>query len=292
MKPKSGCFQTASAKQAGIDSVTTKFMKTIIRISSHSLGTAVCAVVMLALATFRAKAGVTLNTIHSSGGNNDCSADAVAVPGNDAIADRASELTGIYTQVAVGDPDFGGGTNAPWILGTGLVESQLGPNGLPVLSASGIAQLGTSSDMDPVTHELLWWSPGASPYVSLDSDPVQINSMPFSYGYPNVNWYPTGQTSDANFYRTVEWQGTFKTPKGGSISLDLSVDDDAWVFIDGTLVAEDHYGYTSNTTNAMSAGTHLITVFYDDRQQIYDAMYFSSSVPFAPVRGHGEHGHH
>lgn len=234
-------------------------------------------VAVVALAAFRAQAGGTPNNIHSS---------------DKAISHRANELTGIYTQVAVGDPDFGGGTNAPWILGTGLVASQLGPNGFPVLSDTGIAQLGTSSDMDPVTHELLWWSPEANPYVSLDSDPIQINALPFSYGYPNVNWYPTGQTSDANFYRTVEWQGTFKTAKGGSISLNVSVDDDAWVFIDGTLVAEDHYGYTSNTTNTLSAGKHIITIFYDDRQQIYDAMYFSSSVPFDPVRSHGKHGHH
>jgi len=134
----------------------------------------------------------------------------------------------------------------------------------------------------------LWWSPGASPYVSLDSEPVQINTLPFSYGYPNVNWYATGQTSDDNFYRTVEWQGTFKTAKGGSISLNVSLDDDAWVFIDGTLVAEDHYGYTSNTTTAMSPGMHTITIFYDDRQPIYNAMYFTSSVPFTPVHGHGQ----
>ncbi|HXC35321.1 MAG TPA: hypothetical protein VNV43_05560, partial [Candidatus Acidoferrales bacterium] len=67
-------------------------MKAITRISSHSPGAAVCAVVMLALAAFRAQAG------------------------NDAMSDRSNELTGIYTQVAVGDPDFGGGTNAIWIL--------------------------------------------------------------------------------------------------------------------------------------------------------------------------------
>ena len=108
-------------------------MNSKIRISSYSLGAAVCGVVMLALAAFRAQAGVTQNTIRSPGGNAGGSVGAATVPGKGAISDRTNELTGIYTQVAVGDPDFGGGTNAPWILGTGLVESQLGPNGLPVL---------------------------------------------------------------------------------------------------------------------------------------------------------------
>lgn len=210
------------------------------------------------------------------------------------IADRENGLTGLYTQVAVGDPDFGSGTNAGWIIGTGLVQSQLGPNGLPVLSDAGIARLGTSSDMDPTTHELLWWSPGTDPYVSLDAKPVQIDAMPFAYGYPNVNWYPTGQTSDNNFFRTVQWQGTFHMENAGSITLSLAVDDDAWVFIDGTLVTEDHYGYTANPTIAVSAGKHTLTLFYDDRFPIYDAIYFTSSVPFSPVRGrgHGEWGGH
>jgi hypothetical protein len=200
-----------------------------------------------------------------------------------AISAQADALTGFYTQVAVGDPDFSGGFNAGTTLGTGLVENQLGPDGLPVLSASGIAQLGTSSDMNPTTHELLWWSAGADPYVSLDSNPVQVNSLPFSYGYPNVDWYPTGQTDDNSFYRTVQWQGTFDLSSADSISLSLSVDDDAWVFLDGTLVAEDHYGYASDTTTPLSAGAHSIKIFYDDRFPIYDALYLSSSIPLSPV---------
>ncbi len=196
---------------------------------------------------------------------------------------RADALTGFYTQVAVGDPDFGGGTNAGGTLGTGLIANQLGPNGLPVLSAPGIARLGTSSDMNPTTHELLWWSAGANPYVSLDSNPVQTNTLPLNYGYPNVNWYPTGQTGDNNFFRTVQWQGTFTMGTTGSISLYLQADDDAWAFIDGTLVAEDHYGYVSNTSTAVSAGTHSIKLFYDDRFPVYDQIVFTSSVPILPV---------
>jgi hypothetical protein len=200
-----------------------------------------------------------------------------------AISARPDALTGFYTQIAVGDPDFGGGTNAGGTLGTGLIADQLGPNGLPVLSPSGIAQLGNDSDMDSRTHELLWWSAGADPYVGLDSNPTQTNSMPFSYGYPNVDWYATGQTDDNNFYRAVHWQGTFKMATAGSISLSLAVDDDAWVFIDGTLVGEDHYGYESNISAQVSSGTHSIDMFYDDRFPIYNAVQFSSSVPLSPV---------
>ncbi|HEV2436785.1 MAG TPA: hypothetical protein VG077_12365 [Verrucomicrobiae bacterium] len=199
-----------------------------------------------------------------------------------AASARADALTGLYTQVALGDPDFYGGSNAGATLATGMVQSQLGPDGLPVLSAAGISRLGTGADMNPATGELLWWSAGTDPYVSLDQIPVQINSMPLNYGFPNP-WYPTGQSGDQNFYRSVHFEGAFNLATAGSISLTLQVDDDAWLFIDGTLTAEDHYGYVSNTSTPMSAGTHRIDVFYDDRFPQYDQMTLSSSVPLSPV---------
>lgn len=191
----------------------------------------------------------------------------------------ASALTGFYTQVAAGDPDFGG---SPEILPVGLVQSQLGPDGLPVLNATGISTLGTS-DINPTTDELLWWSPGAGdPNVSHDLNPVEVDTLPMSFGYPNP-WYPTGQTSDSSYFRTVHWAGTFDLATAGSISLDVSVDDDSWIYIDGTLDNEDHYGFNSDTTTALSAGVHTINIFYDDRQPVYDAFNLTSSVTLSPV---------
>ena len=192
---------------------------------------------------------------------------------------QPSALTGFYTQVAVGDPDFG---SAPEILPTGLVQSQLGPNGLPVLSAAGITTLGTS-DINLATDELLWWTPGGrDPYVSGDLNPVEVDSLPMSFGYPNP-WYPTGQSGDGSYFRSVHWEGTFDLATAGSISLDVSVDDDSWIYIDGTLVNEDHYGFESDTTTALLAGGHNIDIFYDDRQPVYDSFNLTSSVTLSPV---------
>jgi hypothetical protein len=197
---------------------------------------------------------------------------------------HADALTGYYTAVAAGDPDFYGGLNAPniGIMGTGNVQSQLGPNGLPVLSAAGMSLFGSSSDMNATTHELLWWSPGLDPYVSKDPIPVQVDSMPMVFGYPNA-WNVTGQSSDSSYFRSVHWQGTFNLGSAGPISLTMSVDDDAWLFIDGTLAMEDHYGYTANANPTMSAGTHSIDIFYDDRFPVNDAFNLSSSVALSPV---------
>jgi hypothetical protein len=195
---------------------------------------------------------------------------------------QPSALTGFYTQVAAGDPDFDGGAYAGGILPTGMVQGQLGPHGLPVLSLNGIAALGTS-DLNPVTHELLWWSPGqADPYVSNDLNPVQVDTLPINYGYPNP-WYPTGQGSDSSYFRTVHWQGTFGLATAGSVSFSLQVDDDVWLFVDGNLVNEDHYGYSSDTTTGFSAGPHSVDVFFDDRFREFDQILVNSSVPLSPV---------
>ncbi|HTR42676.1 MAG TPA: hypothetical protein VMH87_13775 [Pseudomonadales bacterium] len=195
---------------------------------------------------------------------------------------QTSALTGYYTQVAAGDPDFGSGPDAGWILPNGLVQSQLGPDGLPVLSASGMTTLGTS-DMNQTTHELLWWSPGQQdPYVSHDLNPVEVDTLPMSFGYPNP-WYPTGQNSDSSYFRTVHWQGTFDLATAGPISLNVSVDDDSWIYIDGNLANEDHYGFTEDTTTDLSAGVHSINIFFDDRQPVYDGFNLTSSVPLSPV---------
>ena len=195
---------------------------------------------------------------------------------------QTSALTGFYTQVAAGDPDFGSGPDAGYILPDGLIQSQLGPDGLPVLTAAGIAQFGTS-DINPLTDEALWWSPGqGDPYVSYDLNPVEVDSLPMAFGYPNA-WYPTGQSDDLSYFRTVEWVGTFDLATDGSIELDVSVDDDSWIYIDGTLVNEDHYGTVSDTTTDLSAGEHTINIFYDDRQPIYDGFNLTSSVTLSPV---------
>jgi hypothetical protein len=98
-----------------------------------------------------------------------------------------------------------------------------------------------------------------------------------------MNWYPTGQTDDNTYYRTVRWEGTFNMASAGQISLSLAVDDDVWVFIDGILANEDHYGFSSNSVTAVSAGTHSIEMFYDDRIPVNDQITFSSSVPLSPV---------
>jgi hypothetical protein len=62
----------------------------------------------------------------------------------------------------------------------------------------------------------------------------------------------------------------------------MSSDDDAWLFVDGNLVAETHYD-GANPTATFSAGTHSIDIFYADRIPVYDSFALTFSVPLSPV---------
>lgn len=63
----------------------------------------------------------------------------------------------------------------------------------------------------------------------------------------------------------------------------MQVDDDAWLYVDGNLVNEDHYGYSGDTTTDFSAGVHSIDLFFDDRFTVYDQFVLTSSVTLSPV---------
>ena len=191
----------------------------------------------------------------------------------------ASALTGFFYQMSSSDPDRGRG------IGQGLVENQLGPNGLPVLSAFGFSQnLGNSADINPLTHELLWWSPGLDPFVSLDSNPVQTTTLPI---VQTSNFFPTGQSDDFTFLRTVHWTGSFNLASPGSVALTLGSDDDAFVFIDSQLAIDDGgihpLSVVSNTITNLSAGNHSIDIFFSDRDQSQSGIELFSDVVLNPT---------
>jgi len=186
-------------------------------------------------------------------------------------------VTGYYFKVQENDPDFGRGVDGGPV--QGLVANTLGPDGLPVVTPFGRTYMGGSGPITQVNSkgELLWWSAGATPYVSVDK--VSVDALPLNF--PN-NFYPTGQTNDLTYFRSVHWEGTFVTPASGQITLSLGSDDDSWVFIDGKLAIDDGgvkgLDFVPNTITGLSAGTHTIDIFYDDRYPTDAGIEFNSSV--------------
>jgi hypothetical protein len=164
------------------------------------------------------------------------------------------------------DPDFENGNDD--VVVPGLVEELVGPHGFPVASAKGLnwgttygGLSGNITDVYPSSNEILWWSTaslwGITPLYQ------EISPMPISNLPP---WLPGG---DIGGYRTVHWEGWFRTDDG-FIDLLVAASDDCWVFVDGVLLLDSGgvKPYSSLfSENALSQGVHQVDIFYADRNQ-------------------------
>jgi fibro-slime domain-containing protein len=180
---------------------------------------------------------------------------------------RADSLAAYYYVVSPTDHDFSQGIDGGPV--TGLVQSTL-VGGLPVASTLGMTGPFASGPFKDLTglNQLTWWSPSLNPNVTLDT----VTTINLPIDQPS-NFFPTGQTTDANGFRTAEFVGTFT---GTSISFtNISSDDDLWVFVDGNLVVDDggvkdlaSGGVPNVTDSGLSNGTHTLEIFYADRHQV------------------------
>lgn len=203
-----------------------------------------------------------------------------------AKAAPVSSLSAHWYTIAFGHPDVEKSVNG---FSPGLVETSLGPNGLPVRSALSAGASPTSSNhitnVDPVTSEILWWAPQAG-LVSVD--PFYTNSVAIPFDQPS-NLFPSGLSSNGNpnGYISTHFFGTFDTPDGGAITLTFGADDDAWIFINGQLVV-DNGGvkelFTAPTViNNLAVGKNRIDLFFADRHTVQSGLVFNADVTFTPV---------
>ena len=198
-----------------------------------------------------------------------------------APASANSALQGYYYKMPQNHIDANQGIDG--VL-TGLVESSLGPNGLPVVSTFGKTHSGGSGpikDFDATTSELLWWST-ASPYGVL-FEKTQTDSLPLN----ESSFYPDGQNSDSPYFRTARWNGSFNLASPGSVTFSLGSDDDAFVFVDGQLKVDDGgvhaMSFVPNVVTGLTAGTHQVDVFFADRYQSQSAIRLDADVTLSPA---------
>jgi fibro-slime domain-containing protein len=202
------------------------------------------------------------------------------------VADAATgSLHGTYYKLKSSAPNQHPDVNGGIIDGAvipGLVKSTLGPNGLPVASL-----LGQSSHPSPGfadlngNDEILWWT-AHGPSVLFEK--TQIDSVPLSF---LSGFYPDGEDSNADYMRAVHWCGEFDLDAASTIPMFLSADDDAWVFIDGTLAVDNGgikpMGYSTTSLVPLTAGTHRIDLFFADRFVVESGIHFDArGLDFRP----------
>jgi len=191
----------------------------------------------------------------------------------------ASAVSVTYTTITSANPDTGGAITG---VVTGLVESTLGPDGLPVESAPG-----TFQDVNGA-GELLWWSPDGVNVIA-GTTFAYPNPVTLPFNIPS-NFFPNGPSgADGGDigYTSAILKGTFDTPAGGSVTFTLGSDDDTWVFLDGKLVVDNGgiHGFASapTTVSGLAPGVNTVEVFYADRHSVQAGLYFDADVAVSPT---------
>jgi fibro-slime domain-containing protein len=205
-------------------------------------------------------------------------ASAVATP--QARASVISYLGVTYYTVAP-NTDFGNQAINGFV--SNDVQSTLGPDGLPLYNAG---YGGPALHDVNAKGELTWWSPADNADVAVTG--VSTVALPISNG----SFYPVNGTgtNDTSAFLTAKFTGVFNLTSAQQVTFGLGADDDAYLYIDNTLVSDlggIHPDIQAPVTSAiLTAGRHTIDLFYADRQQTNAAFNFSlesSDVTVSPV---------
>lgn len=89
-------------------------------------------------------------------------------------------------------------------------------------------------------NAILLWTIGNNPGGNVSLDKVQADTF-FNGGggsttfltLAGTSFFPTGQTDNASFYRSVHWTGLFSAPAGASFT--IQSDDHAFLYVNGAL---------------------------------------------------------
>jgi fibro-slime domain-containing protein len=196
---------------------------------------------------------------------------------------NALTMNAQWFTVSVSDPDFyagttgnpGGAYNGPYGQITNFVQSGLGANGMPVYN-TGATMGGQPVPQDQTAaHELTWWNPALN--VNVVAAGTSIITLPIN----DSSVFPPQGTgsSDNPLLQTAIFTGILNVPVAETVTFNIGSDDDAFLYVDGQVVAQNggiHDQTTvSFTTGLLSLGNHTITLFYADRNENHAILNFS-----------------
>jgi hypothetical protein len=189
-------------------------------------------------------------------------------------AQAASTLNVIYYTMSSSFPDANHLCCGP---SDNEVLPTLGPDGMPVLNVTGMTGSPIPTVYDTLTDELTYWDPALNSYLT----ETGTNTVPLPIA--NNLFYPPngtgGSDGGSNGFQTAYFYGTLFAPTTETLSFSIGSDDNAFVYINGTIACDDGgvHGATSVpcTTPTVPEGNNTIQIFYDDLNTTGAALDFS-----------------
>jgi hypothetical protein len=228
-----------------------------------------------------------------------CSVTAIAVVLGSCICatpTHAQTLSATYYTIAENDKDANH-------LAGGLFDNEvgntLGVDGLPVLNLNQYTgctttcypSSGAPTDLTS-TGEITYWSPTLNNGgAGGTSDVTETGTGTISLPYNNNNFFPpngTG-TNDENGFQAAVFSGTLFAPTTETLSFNISSDDMAFVYIDGTIACDDGgvhgAGTVPCTTPTVAAGNNSIEIFFVDINNTQAVLDFSITTQGVTTTG-------
>jgi len=201
-------------------------------------------------------------------------------------ANVAPSMSITYYTISPTDPDPG---TLSFASCTDYVTNTLGMDGLPILNTNA-TDCGTSlaKDVNSSTGEILWWSPSYTGNMETGA-PVPLPYTNSAFFPPNGGGNCDGGGTCPNGSQGLGFQAAVLSgqlnvtdPGGEQVTFSITVDDMAFVYVDGTYVCGlggVQAATSTACTTSIMGGTHNLEVFYVDMNVVGAVLFFNVSAP-------------